>query len=179
VRVSVNGQLITTALDGRAIPMDPGRHSFRFEHAGLVIDRELLVRTTERNRVLSVKFDKPTSSKDAAIGRGDDSGGRRAVPLTLLGLGVAGLGAATYLWISGFSDRSNMMSTCATTHTCSTSAVDSAETKLVVADVVGGVGLAAGLLGVWMLLSKRAVSTPPVSVRGGPGAAKLELFTSF
>src|SRR2546429_3100738 len=58
VQVTMDGQPLTSRIDGRAIPIDPGVHEFSFEKDQQVLAaRKLLVLQGERNRpiVVSVK----------------------------------------------------------------------------------------------------------------------------
>jgi len=57
VRVSIDGNLTTSRLDGASISLDPGAHSFRFEHAPFEpVVQDVLLVEGEQNRVLSVSF---------------------------------------------------------------------------------------------------------------------------
>jgi hypothetical protein len=44
VRVTVDGRELTTRLDGRPIPIDPGKHAFHFERGGATFDETVLSR---------------------------------------------------------------------------------------------------------------------------------------
>ena len=58
VRVSIDGMLFTEKLDGAALFVDPGPHTFRFEIVGKPpIDERVIVREGERNRAVTVIFD--------------------------------------------------------------------------------------------------------------------------
>jgi hypothetical protein len=55
VTVAMDGAPLATSLDGRPLSIDPGEHAFRFETAGQPpVDRTLVVREGEKNRVESV-----------------------------------------------------------------------------------------------------------------------------
>jgi hypothetical protein len=67
VNVSMDGESIVTKLDGKAVFVDPGRHSFKFETAGAApVTETLLVKEGEKSRVVTVTF---------AIGEPAGSGG--------------------------------------------------------------------------------------------------------
>jgi hypothetical protein len=56
VAVTMDGELLTRHLDGRAIEIDPGEHTFRIEAAGQpTIERKLSIQEGEKNRY--VRFD--------------------------------------------------------------------------------------------------------------------------
>jgi hypothetical protein len=55
VEVRVDGTLVTSRLDGRALPLDPGKHELTFStDAGVFATRHLMVVQGERNRAIHV-----------------------------------------------------------------------------------------------------------------------------
>jgi hypothetical protein len=56
VAVSVDGVRVAERLDGRALRIDPGEHTVRFERAGKVLEERLLFREGEKNRTLRADF---------------------------------------------------------------------------------------------------------------------------
>jgi hypothetical protein len=55
VEVTMDGELLTSRLDGRAVSVDPGMHDFTFKTAtGILIQRRVAISLGERNRVVSV-----------------------------------------------------------------------------------------------------------------------------
>jgi len=81
VTVSMDGEMIVTKLDGKAVFVDPGRHTFKLETAGAPpVTETVLVKEGEKSRVLNVTF---------AIGEAPSTGGG-----TGAGTGV-GTGAGT------------------------------------------------------------------------------------
>ncbi|MGE5785458.1 MAG: hypothetical protein ACM3ZE_12740 [Myxococcales bacterium] len=56
VQVFAEDQLLTGGLDGRSLPLDPGKYALRFVFPkGKSVNVEVLVREGEKNRVISVK----------------------------------------------------------------------------------------------------------------------------
>jgi hypothetical protein len=56
VKVYSTDQLVVEALDGRPVPLDPGKHRFRFVLPwGEVLSSDVLVREGEKNRVVGVQ----------------------------------------------------------------------------------------------------------------------------
>jgi hypothetical protein len=116
----------------RAIELDPGAHRFVFHRSGrLDVAQQVILRDGEKNREVSVAFE--PSPAPAVVppslpvpDRTSRSGDVPAMSWVLGGVGVAAFGVASYFWVSGLSERSNMLSTCAATSTCSSSAVSSA-----------------------------------------------------
>jgi hypothetical protein len=54
VEVKMDGQLLTSKLDGRALPVDPGLHEFTFKAGGDVFAGKILIGQGQRNRAISV-----------------------------------------------------------------------------------------------------------------------------
>jgi hypothetical protein len=60
VRVYSDEQLLTSELDGRAMPLDPGRHRFRFVlPRGSEVSSDVLLREGEKNRLVTVRAQEP------------------------------------------------------------------------------------------------------------------------
>jgi hypothetical protein len=71
VRVSVDGELLTSRIDGRSWEVDPGEHEFSFStEQGEVYSEKVLILQGQRNRVVAAKLKgaegAPSSSVDAA-----------------------------------------------------------------------------------------------------------------
>jgi hypothetical protein len=92
VTVSVDGDVVVQKLDGKGIPIDPGKHTFRFEAPGFAPVIEVaLVKEGERARVFNVTFDAAAS---ASKGRGDVSSTKREhtiYPWLAVAAGAAGV----------------------------------------------------------------------------------------
>jgi hypothetical protein len=169
VRVSVDGEPVAQRLDGSELAIDPGAHTVRFEHAGSApIEQQVVVRVGDHHRSVSATFASgaaaPPSAPPVEHPREQPEGGRSLVlPIALMGTGVAALGVASYFWLSGLTDHSTMASGCAVTHACTQSAVDADKTKLVVGDVLGGVGIVAAAIGAGILVFGHPPSPAPAS----------------
>jgi hypothetical protein len=192
VRVSVDGQQVAQRLDGSEIPIDPGAHTVRFERTGSApIEQQVVVRVGDHHRSVSATFASPVAPAPSAaptyaLQEPPPSGGRSLVlPIALIGVGVASLGVASYFWLSGLSDHSSMGSGCAVTHSCTQSAVDAGQAKLVVGDVAGGLGIVAAGIGAGILLFGHSPSRAPASgsagldVRPVAGGAAVDLTARF
>jgi hypothetical protein len=188
VRVSVDGQSVTTKLDGREIPIDPGAHTIRYERAaGAAIEDHVVIRETERARVLSVRFEGGAASSaprvDRPVEAPPSTGGPLLLPIALLGAGAVGLGVGSYFWISGLNDRSTLQSTCAAAHTCTPAQTAASKDKLQVGDAVAGVGVLAAAVGAWLYFrwtaSSQQAAPPPVDVHTVSGGAVLDVRGRF
>jgi hypothetical protein len=134
-------------LDGRRLEIDPGQHTLRFERgdrAGVgrsaPIDKQILVREGEKNRFVDVVLD---DGDKAAPPEAPRAAGK---PFPLLGAvfaGVAVLGGVgfAYFAATGQSDVDHLRTTCAPR--CAQGDVDSAKTKILVANVSLGLGVVA------------------------------------
>lgn len=65
VQVSIDGNA-PAAAGVTAVPLDPGPHTFRFEYAGLLVDRSLVLREGERDRRVSVVIGNPVPTAATA-----------------------------------------------------------------------------------------------------------------
>ncbi len=69
VKVSVDGQLLVTKLDGQSVPMNAGVHAFHFETPdGGSLDRQVVVAEGEKNHAVSVTFGGAAAASSGAPG---------------------------------------------------------------------------------------------------------------
>jgi hypothetical protein len=194
VRVWLDGQQVAERLDGGEMAIDPGAHTVRFERAGSApIEQQVVVRVGDRHRSVSATFVSaaaPATSQPVAPGHEEEQvarGGGRSLllPIVLLGAGAASIGVASFFWLSGLSDHSTMGSGCAVMHSCSQSAVDAGQSKLLVGDVMGGVGLLSAAVGAGFLLFGHGQPQAPASgsamlqVQPLAGGAAIEVLGRF
>lgn len=163
VKVTSDGAPLTDQLDGHAIPLDPGVHTFRFEAAGNEpLEQKVVLAEGERDRSISAQFGKPegiaeTHKKGAPIGA-----------IIVSAVGLAGMGVGAAFWGIGLGQKSTDESPtgCKNTGGCSQSEIDSIHTKLVVGDVAFFAGTAVLVGGiVWTIVhyasaGKEASSAP-------------------
>ena len=160
-RLSVDGAPLEGALSGRAIPLDPGEHAFRMEAGERSVEQRIVIRQGEHDRLITLRF-----AADAHLAE-------RPIPTgawILGGVGAAGLTTGAALWAVGRGERSTLYATCGITHACDESAIGRARTKLLVGDIVFGVGLAAVGAAVWWGVTGSIAHKVPVSatpVAGG------------
>jgi len=127
-RVSVDGVALTQGLDGKAVEVDPGVHTFRFESDGAAFEQMVVVREGEKNRAIT------TTLHTAGVAPGASavtaSPVLPAAPSTrpsawtwaLGGVGLLAVGVGAYLELSVNADASELRSTCG--HSCSHAQVD-------------------------------------------------------
>jgi hypothetical protein len=170
VRVLIDGAAVAQSIDARALPVDPGEHTVRFELAtGRAVEDRILVRPGEKNKMIELSF-QPKAPPPAApvapiappVAPAEESGGFRIPVLGWvgLGIGVAG-GVMTALFaISANNAESDLRSTCAPS--CDSSEKSSIDTKVALANVGLGVGIAGlGLAVVTTVLANTGKKEPP------------------
>jgi hypothetical protein len=180
VKASMDGALIAGRLDGRAIPVDPGVHTFRLEStgaAGVTAEVQVLVRAGEKNREIIVTLEgtppAPGRRPDAVEARG------AAVPpasWVLGGVAVAALGTALAFDIAQAAEYAHLDATCA--GHCPPDQVNDVAVERWIAGVSAGVGvLALGAAAyVWLSQPSARASTATVALdvatipRGAVGA---------
>jgi hypothetical protein len=178
--VLVDGKPLAGAERGRAVSLDPGEHTFRFEVAGAApIESRNVIREGEKNRMLHVTFTPnvpapavpPAAAPSLPVASyapappglwqpipSSEGGAQRQkgpVPLTALlfgGVALASFGAFAYLGLSGTGQLDSMRSSCG--HTCNPSDVSSARNEILAGDIFGFVGLAAAGLAVWFVMTR-------------------------
>jgi hypothetical protein len=160
-RVTLDGKPYEAALTGRAFNVDPGEHALRVESGDAVSEQRIVVRQGERDRLITLQFQAKAAPARVAVPSGAG---------VLGGLGAAGLTAGVVLWVVGRGEHGTLVATCGVTHDCDPAAVDRARTKLVVGDIVFGVGLVAVGAAVWWGITGSSAPRIPVSaspVAGG------------
>jgi hypothetical protein len=173
VGVWLDGEQVARRLDGSEVEIDPGPHTVRFEHAGSAqVEQQIVINVGDRHRIVLATFSSagaplPAALTSPAPPEPVTPEGRRSLllPIALIGVGAAGVGVASYFWLSGLADHSSMGTGCAVTHSCSQSAVDAGQAKLVAGDVAGGLGLVAAAIGTGILVF--GSSHPQAGAAGG------------
>lgn len=197
VRVAVDGKVVAESLDGKAIVVDPGVHTFHFETKGAPpVDERVVVKPGEKNRLVTASFAFPVRDSSSAGPRSTGAGGGtgeapKAVsssspPIAAYvvgGLGVAALGTALVIQLGASSDARELRDTCAPR--CSQDDVDAIQKQYTIAGVTAGIGGALLITGVILLLVHRsgsnATAASPFVVKptlgnAPPGAGALLQF---
>jgi hypothetical protein len=196
VKVYFDGELVTSKLDGRGIPIDPGQHALRFESASGTKEEKVLIREGERGRSVAVSFGGEgkagdDASKDQprpAPATGGGGGGVPAIAWVLGGGGLLLIGGGAYFWASGRSARGDLENSCAPTHSCTQGQVDSSKNKLVLGDVLAGVGIVSAGVAVYLILTAKPAPSasvqvgrtpPPLDVKALPGGGYASYSLQF
>lgn len=165
--VTLDGEFVTNALDGKAFSVDPGPHRLRVAIAGLPPgDRDIIVQQGEKNRVIRVTFGAPDSAPPVTSPdtRAHASGGIPTISYVLAGVGAIGLAGTAYYRIQLVNDVNELRATCAP-H-CTTDDRDRLSHEEVMANVALAIGLGAlaAAAAVW-LLSDASSSTAAARAR--------------
>jgi len=182
VKLFIDGELVQERLDGKAIALDPGMHTFRYElDAEHAHEDPVAIREGEKNRVLAVSFQSnaaapvtpaaarpaepaPTAHEEPSPtheGTTAATKGPAPIPLGAYvfgGAALASLGIGSVLLLSAGGDARSLRSSCAPS--CDQGQVDSARSKALVGDVALGVGVVAAAAAVWMVLVKPPAPAP-------------------
>lgn len=168
VTVEMNGEVLATALDGRAITVDPGKLSIVFRHppyepATVVV----LLRETEKQRLVTATFgasDGPVAERPAPPAVKEEPPPPPAgapsrgvvgwvVPASLAALGVAALTVAGVRRLDLGSEADTLRETCGVS--CPSTERDRLSSELVTTNVILGAGIGALALAVgsWFVLA--------------------------
>jgi hypothetical protein len=203
VRVFVDGRKVADQLDGRPLPIDPGVHKLRFEHDTLApVEKQVVIQQGMKNRAISVQFQAvavatsapgaPTAAPPpgapvapAPHDPGPDDSADKPIPVAVIVvLAVLSAGAfATFagLGITGKNEADDLDVRCGQSAndpedrgTCDPVDVDNVRTKLIVADVSLGVGIASFAVGLSLLLYNELGDHDPAKVGMSFGVAPTE-----
>src|SRR5262245_60675118 len=186
VRVFVDGDKVADQLDGRPIPIDPGAHTLRFEHDGAnAVEQAVVVQQGSKNRSVSVSF-APAATADPEPGganqppptNGDDGPPVHWAAVAVVGaLSLGAFGCFIGFGVTGKNDADELDRTCGENaedpnlrKTCTDEQIDAVRTKLIVADVSLGVGIAAAAVAIGLLVWNVTAgsSSSAVNVELGP-----------
>jgi hypothetical protein len=151
VKVTVDGKPLVSKLDGRAIPLDAGPHSFHFEFPdGTLLDQNVLVREGEQNQSVLGAQKRAPGAAQIATGPGaaapstHGTNSLKVVGWVLGGLGVAGVATGSVFGVVAMNDKNGAK---CVDNKCDAGPLSAARTAALVADIGiigGGVLLASG-----------------------------------
>ncbi len=170
VAVTVDAQPLTSQLDGQAVAVNAGLHTFHFARAdGTSLDQQVVLREGEKNHSIAVMLGQPvalaspparttTPSTVTSVGSAAASPWK-TVGWVLGGAGVVGLGVATVFGVVALQDKNGAH--CDASNVCdpgTTNAIKSAALASDVGWIAGGVLLAGGM-GLLLFAPNSAAST--------------------
>jgi hypothetical protein len=181
VQVKADGRLVTERLDGRAVAIDPGKHSFTFTAPGSPEVRvDAIINEGSKHRLITV--DIPMAPAPPAL-RVSDADRRREAPtmrpltrgLFVVGaLGVVGF-AGLGLW--GLHDERRLRDECAPG--CAPTRVDRVHRQYIAADLSLAVGVVALGLGAYFHRWHGTEGPPRFALRLVEGGGTLSVGERF
>jgi hypothetical protein len=146
-KVYLDGRLLESAMDGRAVEVNPGPHKANFEYGEFPAqEQDFVAAEGERYRIINAEF---KSVASAAVGAGtggtSDTGlvaAERPVPTityVLLGVGAAGAISAAVWGVSASVTKSDLEATCAPV--CSQGKIDAVKQRALISDISTGVSI--------------------------------------
>ncbi|HWZ89110.1 MAG TPA: hypothetical protein VNW92_09680, partial [Polyangiaceae bacterium] len=116
VQVEMDGEVLTGAITGTALDVDPGPHAFTFTCADYPpVKKTFMLREGEKLRSIGVAFETPAKKDHAAASQVQPVELHRPIPALAYALGgvaVLGAGAFTYLGLTGQSRRTDLENRC-------------------------------------------------------------------
>jgi hypothetical protein len=190
VRVAIDGKVAAETLDGKAIVLDPGVHTFRFETKGApAVEEQVVVKPGEKDRIVTVTFavgeeSNPRPSGPAVADTSSSPSSPPYAAYVVGGLGIVALGAALIIDLGASSDARNLRDTCAPS--CAKGDVDAVQSRYTIAGVTAGIGGALVITGVVLFIlnrsssktgANRPVLTYPHGLAGRSSEGAAALFT--
>lgn len=185
VEVAIDGKPFSPSIDGRPIPLDPGKYEFTFTAVGHApIRREAVIGTGDKYRLISVVFpaaDQPGPQQKLAQS-GVEAPRARGIPVMSYvfgGLSLASLGTFGVLRFIASSDFETLKDGCSATG-CPESDISNLRQKFVFSNIALGVGVGAAAGAVlWYVLDSEPSEpsteigfTPSPSGDGGMATAR-------
>jgi hypothetical protein len=156
VRVRLDGAPLVDRLDGKAVAIDPGEHTLRFESSDHVgVEQRIVVVEGQHERLVDVVF--PAAGAIAAPPASappvERTSHRPPASFVVGGFGVLSLGAFATFDALGWSSLHRLQSTCGAQ--CSPEQTDAGRRDVVVAATALGVGVAALGVAAWLFFHPR------------------------
>jgi hypothetical protein len=160
VKVSIDGVIVTERLDGKPVLADSGEHTIKFERAdgSAAKEEKYLIRAADKARQITVTV--PGGNTGSQDGDGNaqtsSSGGEGSIvpPIVVGGIGVLALGSFAIFGMGGKNDVDDLQKC---KPNCDADKVDSARTKLIIADISLGVGIVALGVAAYMFITRPTV----------------------
>jgi hypothetical protein len=178
VKVTVDGKPFAAKLDGQALPIDAGAHTFHFEAPdGTSVDRQVIIKEGDKAQEVSVVLGAPAQSPSTSPGAvsavaPEKSSTWRTAGWVLGGAGVVGLALGTVFGIVALSDKSS--ANCVN-DVCNPGTLGGMKTMSAVSTtgfVAGGVFLAGGV-GLILFAPKGSPDSAPPSAGAGVRVAPM------
>ncbi len=172
VRVSMDDRPFVDRLDGTALEVDPGAHTFVFSLGSREpVVQKVIIREGEKDRTISVQFDPVVTTQSIAAPPPPDApvDQYRPVPwevFALAGVSVVGVGVFAGFGLAGTSSRNALQTSCAPF--CSPSEANSVQTKFLIADISLGGAIAAAGTSLVILVARPTIKRKRSTASGAP-----------
>jgi hypothetical protein len=187
VSVTLDGEAFVSKLDGLALSIDPGEHTFVFERAGQEpVKQVTTIEPTDKFKLVTVELPdaellRQRALADTPAAKVSSSPVRLIAGASLAGVGIVGIAAFAGIGADARSEEKDLRRC---RPDCSQGAVDSVSTRYTLANVSLGVGLAALGAAAWVLLTgpSSAPAADPnakLDVVAGPRGGTLTLTSQF
>ena len=169
--VTFDGAPLADRLDGKAVFVDPGQHTFRFEIPGeKPIEQQMVIHEGEKNRLVSVSLapaaaPPPTGGdKHFTPPPPEPEQKKSKVPAIIVGgLGLATVAAGGVFYFLALSNYNDLKDGCGKTHSCTSDDTSPVQTKADVSYVLLGVGGALVITGVVLYVLESGSSSASVT----------------
>jgi len=187
-KVSFDGRDLVSKLDGEAVAVDPGSHSFQFSLAdGTHVERTVIIKEGLKNQSVAVVFGASPRASPAAGDAAAAQPAARSRTWTTVGwvsggAGLLGLAFGAAFGVTAIVDNNDAH--CNAMRQCAPGPLGDARTAAVGADIgfiAGGLLLASGVSLVLLTARESRGATAAVSVRPalGPGRSSVVLEARF
>lgn len=110
VTVSVDGEVLVNKIDGKAINVDPGAHTFKFEHPTYpTVTQQAVIKEGEKSRSITVTFEggEPEVAKTDNVSQPTAVREHTVLPWVVVGVGVATLATGAIIFATAPSRPDN------------------------------------------------------------------------
>lgn len=197
VKVTMDAEVIAERLEGTALSIDPGSHSFTFETVGQpAVHEQLVIQQGEKDRRERIVFGPtsapvtpaaptaaptpgalPSTPDLGAPSGGSGLGTQKVLAIVAGGVGVVGLGIGTAFGVMAISQKSDAQSACPASPCMTQDGLNkwnnagSTGNVSTIGFVIGGVGIA-GAAVLWFTAPSSGGSSTQVGF--GPGALQVK-----
>lgn len=169
--VTCDGAPLADKLDGKAVFVDPGLHTFRFEIPGeKPIEQQMVLHEGEKNRLVSVSPPPAVVTPPPGAGNPvtppppEPERKKSKVPAIIVGgLGVATVAAGGVFYFLALGNYNDLKDGCGKTRTCTSDDTSPVQTKADVSYVLLGVGGALVITGVVLYVLESGSSSATVT----------------
>ncbi|MEO8877665.1 MAG: hypothetical protein ABI461_18880 [Polyangiaceae bacterium] len=172
-KVTLDGVAADETLQGKAINIDPGPHTFKFEIPGeKPVDQQIVVREGEKNRVVSVSWQKaevtPPPPPLTPPPTEPETKKSKLPAILVGGIGVVAIGTGAVFYALASGDFNDLKDTCGKTKSCTDDQVAPIKTKVLVSDIAFGVGVVAIGTAVVLYITESGSSPAHAQVGSAP-----------